>query len=42
MSPAIGPVSVLPAAGQESGVDGVASATREPIDTEASRIIEEF
>jgi cell division protease FtsH len=28
MSPAIGPVSVLSAAGQESGVDGVAPATR--------------
>jgi cell division protease FtsH len=41
MSPAIGPVSVLPAAGQESGVDGVAPATRELIDTEARRIIEE-
>jgi cell division protease FtsH len=41
ISPAIGPVSVLPAAGQESGVDGVAAATRELIDTEARRIIEE-
>jgi cell division protease FtsH len=41
MSPAIGPVSVLPAAGQESGVDGVAPATRELVDTEARRIIEE-
>jgi cell division protease FtsH len=41
MSPAIGPVSVLPAAGQESGVDGVAPATRELVGTEARRIIEE-
>ena len=41
MSPPIGPVSVLPAAGQESGVDCVAPATRELIDTEARRIIEE-
>jgi cell division protease FtsH len=43
MSPAIGPVSVLPARGQESpyGVDGVAPATRELVDTEARKIIEE-
>jgi cell division protease FtsH len=43
MSPAIGPVSVLPAQGQESpyGLDNVAPATRELVDTEARRIIEE-
>jgi cell division protease FtsH len=41
MSPAIEPVSVLPAVGQESGVDGVVPATRELVDTEARRIIEE-
>jgi cell division protease FtsH len=43
MSPAIGPVSVLPAQGQEqgAGADGVAPATRELIDTETRRIIEE-
>ena len=43
MSPAIGPVTVLPASGQESpyGLDGVAPATRELVDTEACRIIEE-
>jgi cell division protease FtsH len=42
MSPAIGPVSVLPASGQESPYgDGVAPATRELVDTEARRIIEE-
>jgi cell division protease FtsH len=43
MSPAIGPVSVLPSSGQESsaGTDGVAPATRELIDTETRRIIEE-
>ncbi len=41
MSPAIGPVPVLPTAGQDSGVDGVAPATRELIDTETRRIIEE-
>jgi cell division protease FtsH len=43
MSPAIGPVSVLPAPGQESpyGLDGVAPATRELVDTEVRRISEE-
>src|SRR5689334_18735597 len=42
MSPAIGPVSVLPASGQESPYgDGVAPATRELVDTETRRIIEE-
>jgi len=43
MSPAIGPVSVLPPSGQESpyGADGVAPATRELIDTETRKIIEE-
>jgi cell division protease FtsH len=43
MSPAIGPVTVLPPPGQESpyGLDGVAPATRELVDTEARRIIEE-
>ena len=41
MSPAIGPVSVLPSSGQESPADGVAPATRELIDTETRRIIEE-
>ena len=43
MSPAIGPVSVLPSPGQESpaGADGVAPATRELVDTETRRIIEE-
>jgi cell division protease FtsH len=41
MSPAIGPVSVLPSPGQESPADGVAPATRELIDTETRRIIEE-
>jgi cell division protease FtsH len=43
MSPAIGPVSVLPPPGQESplGLDGVAPATKELVDTEARRIIEE-
>jgi cell division protease FtsH len=43
MSPAIGPVTVLPPSGQESpyGVDGVAPATRELVDTEARKIIEE-
>ena len=43
MSPAIGPVSVLPPPDQESplGLDGVAPATKELVDTEARRIIEE-
>jgi cell division protease FtsH len=43
MSSAIGPVSVLPPAGQESplGLDNVAPATKELVDTEVRRIIEE-
>jgi cell division protease FtsH len=43
MSAAIGPVSVLPASGQESpyGADGVAPATRELVDSETRRIIED-
>ncbi len=43
MSPAIGPVTVLPPPGQENpyGLDGVAPATRELVDTETRRIIEE-
>ena len=43
MSPAIGPVSVLPPPGQESpfGFDGVAPATKDLVDAEARRIIEE-
>jgi len=43
MSPAIGPVSVLPSSSQQSpyGFDGVAPATRELVDTEARRIIED-
>ena len=43
MSPAIGPVSVLPSSGQESpyGLDGVAPATKELVDTEARKIMEE-
>jgi cell division protease FtsH len=43
MSPAIGPVSVLPPPGQESpyGLDNVAPATRELVDTAARKIIEE-
>lgn len=43
MSPAIGPVSVLPAPGQETflGMDGVAPATKELVDAETRRIVEE-
>jgi len=43
MSPAIGPVSVLPPPGQETffGMDGVAPATKELIDAETRRIIAE-
>ena len=43
MSPAIGPVSVLPPPGQESpfGFDGVAPATKDLVEAEARRIIEE-
>src|SRR5215471_16667536 len=40
MSPAIGPVSVLPSS-QDQAADGVAPATRELVDTETRRIIEE-
>ena len=43
MSPAIGPITVLPPPGQENpyGLDGIAPATKELVDTEARRIIEE-
>ena len=43
MSPVIGPITVLPPQGQESpyGLDGVAPATKELVDTEARKIIEE-
>jgi cell division protease FtsH len=43
MSDAIGPMTVLPPPGQESpfGLDGVAPATKELIDREARRIVEE-
>jgi cell division protease FtsH len=43
MSSAIGPVSVLPPEGQESplGLDNVAPATKELVDTEVRRIIDE-
>ncbi|MDT4905555.1 MAG: cell division protease FtsH [Pseudonocardiales bacterium] len=43
MSEAIGPVSVLPPPGQESplGLDGVAPATKELVDREVRRIVEE-
>jgi cell division protease FtsH len=42
MSSAIGPVTVLPPPGQETPFgDGVAPATKELVDTEARRIIEE-
>ncbi len=43
MSGAVGPVTVLPAAGQESplGLDGVAPATRELVDREVRRIVDE-
>ncbi len=43
MSPAIGPITVLPPPDQQSpyGLDGVAPATRELVDTEARRITEE-
>ncbi len=39
--PAIGPVSLLPSAGQESPADGVAPAARDLVDTGTRRIIEE-
>jgi len=43
MSDVIGPITVLPPPGQENpyGLDGAAPATRELVDTEARRIIEE-
>ena len=43
MSSAVGPVSVLPPPGQENpyGLDGVAPATKELVDKEVRRIIEE-
>jgi cell division protease FtsH len=41
MSPAIGPVSVLPAGQDQAAADGVAPATRELVDTETRRISEE-
>ena len=43
MSPAIGPVSVLPPPGHETflGMDGVAPATKELVDAETRRIVEE-
>jgi cell division protease FtsH len=43
MSPAVGPVSVLPAPGQEQpfGVDGIAPATRELVDSEVRRLVED-
>ena len=41
MSPAIGPVSVLPSSQDQAAADGVAPATRELVDTETRRIIEE-
>jgi cell division protease FtsH len=43
MSPAIGPVSVLPPAGQETpfGQDGVAPATRQLVDEEVRRIVDD-
>ena len=43
MSPAVGPVSVLPPPGQEQpfGGDGVAPATKELIDQEVRRLVED-
>jgi cell division protease FtsH len=41
MSPAIGPVSVLPSSQDHAAADGVAPATRELVDAETRRIIEE-
>jgi cell division protease FtsH len=41
MSPAIGPVSVLPSSQDQAAADSVAPATRELVDTETRRIIEE-
>jgi cell division protease FtsH len=43
MSAAVGPLTVLPPPGQESplGLDGVAPATRELVDSEVRRIVAE-
>jgi cell division protease FtsH len=43
MSPAVGPVSVLPPPGQDQpfGLDGVAPATKELVDTEVRRLIDD-
>jgi len=43
MSPAVGPVSVLPPPGQEQpfGVDGVAPATKQLVDEEVRRLLED-
>ncbi|BDZ44518.1 ATP-dependent zinc metalloprotease FtsH [Naasia aerilata] len=43
MSPAVGPVSVLPASGQEQpfAVDGVSPATRQLVDDEVRRILDD-
>ena len=43
MSAAVGPVSVLPPPGQEQpfGLDGVAPGTRERVDDEVRRLVEE-
>ena len=43
MSPAVGPVSVLPPPGQEQsfGGDGVAPATKELIDQEVRRLVDD-
>jgi cell division protease FtsH len=43
MSAAVGPVSVLPPPGEEQpfGVDAVAPATKELVDTEVRRLVEE-
>jgi cell division protease FtsH len=42
MSPVVGPVTVLPPPGQEQpfGLDGVAPATRELVDTEVRRLVD--
>jgi cell division protease FtsH len=43
MSPAVGPVSVLPPPGQEQpfGLDGVAPATKELVDSEVRRLVDD-
>jgi cell division protease FtsH len=41
MSDAVGPLTVLPPPGQESAFDGVAPATKELVDREARRIVDE-